>query len=128
MATSLKRGELPGAPFTSKLRISRTPFLLPGNPLHRDLLKIDRGKGIVILNSDVASQWPRTAVGLEITSLWRNGISFFVIGDFLSVEQDDCPGAVQSDFEFVPFPRFSLRVRQGLGQGIKHSRTMIFAT
>src|SRR5206468_11609252 len=82
----------------------------------------------MILNSDVASEWPRSTVGLEIAGLCRNGISFFVIGDLLSVEHDDCPGSVQSDFEFVPFPRFSLWVRQGFGQGIQDSRTVIFAT
>src|SRR2546422_10320692 len=82
----------------------------------------------MILNSDVATEWSRTTVGLEIAGLWWNGIAFFVIGDLLSVEHDDCPGSVQSDFEFVPFPRFSLWVRQGFGQGIQHSRTVIFAT
>src|SRR6266516_2097504 len=82
----------------------------------------------MILNSDVASEWSRTTVGLEIAGLCRNGITFFVIGDLLSVEHDDCPGSVQSDFEFVPFPRFSLWVRQGFSQGIQHSRTVIFAT
>src|SRR5437867_6970361 len=81
----------------------------------------------MILNSDVASEWPRTTVGLEIAGLGRNGIAFLVIGDLLSVEHDDCPGSVQSNFEFVPFPRFSLWVRQGFGQGIQHSRTVIFA-
>src|SRR5438094_9024799 len=82
----------------------------------------------MILNSDVASEWSRTTVGLEIAGLWRNGITFFIIGDLLSVEHDDCPGSVQSDFEFVPLPRFSLWVRQGFGQGIQHSGTVIFAT
>src|SRR2546426_11826085 len=82
----------------------------------------------MILNSDVACEWSRTTVRLELAGLWRNGIAFFVIGDFLSVEHDDCPGSVQSDFEFVPFPRFSLWVCQGFGQGIQHSRTVIFAT
>src|SRR5438552_15512684 len=82
----------------------------------------------MILNSDVASEWSRTTVGLEIAGLCRNGITFFVIGDLLSIEHDDCPWRVHSDFEFVPFPRFSLWVRQGFGQGIQHSRTVIFAT
>src|SRR5439155_6428816 len=82
----------------------------------------------MILNSDVARERPRTTVGLKIAGLWRNGIAFFVIGDLLSVEHDDCPGSVQSDFEFVPFSRLSLWVRQGFGQGIKHTRTVIFAT
>src|SRR2546425_5393577 len=82
----------------------------------------------MILDSDVAGEWSRTTVGLEIAGLCRNRIAFFVIGDLLSVEHDDCPGSVQSDFEFVPFPRFSLWVRQGFGQGIRHSRTVIFAT
>src|SRR2546425_10363707 len=82
----------------------------------------------MILNSDVASEWSRTTGRFKIAGLWRNGISFFVIGDFLSVEHDDCPGSVQSDFEFVPFPRFSLWVRQGFGQGIQHARTVIIPT
>src|SRR6266699_5973513 len=82
----------------------------------------------MILNSDVASEWSRTTSRFEIAGLCRDGITFFVIGDLLSVEHDDCPGSVQSDFEFVPFPRFSLWVRQGFGQGIQHSRTVIFAT
>src|SRR2546427_12787500 len=82
----------------------------------------------MILNSDVASEWSRTTGGLEIAGLCRNGITFFVIGDLLSVKHDDCPGSVQSDFEFVPFPWFSLWVRQGFGQGIQHSRTVVFAT
>src|SRR6266498_4771113 len=58
----------------------------------------------MILNSDVASERSRTTVGLEFAGLCRNGITFFVIGDLLSVEHDDCPGSVQSDFEFVRFP------------------------
>src|SRR5438128_8883228 len=82
----------------------------------------------MILNSNVASEWSGTTVGLEFAGLCRNGISFFVIGDLLSVEHDDCPGSVQSDFEFVPFPRFSLWVRQGFGQGIQHARTVIIDT
>src|SRR6266571_583935 len=82
----------------------------------------------MILNANVASEWSRPTVGLEIAGLCRNGITFFVIGDLLSVEHDDCSGSVQCDFEFVPFPRFSLWVRQGFGQGIQHSRTMVFAT
>src|SRR2546427_12776012 len=82
----------------------------------------------MILNSDGASEWSRATVGLETARLCRNGIAFFVIGDLLSVEHDDGLGSVQSDFEFVPFPRFSLWVRQGFGQGIQHSRTVVFAT
>ena len=70
----------------------------------------------MILNSDVASERSRTPVGLEIAGLRRHGIAFFVISDLLSVEHDDYPGPVQSDFEFVPFPRFSLGVGQGFGQ------------
>src|SRR5688572_33041396 len=82
----------------------------------------------MILNSDVASKGSRTTDGLESARLCRNGFTFFVIGHLLSVEHDDCPGSLQSDFEFVPFPRFSLRMRQGFGQGIQHARTVIFAT
>src|SRR5438128_2567731 len=82
----------------------------------------------MILNSDVASEWSRTTGRFKTAGLCRNGITFLVIRDLLSVEHDDCPGSVQSDFEFVPFPRFSLWVRQGFGQGIQHSRTVIVAT
>src|SRR5437016_11248453 len=81
----------------------------------------------MILNSDVAGEWSRASVGLEIAGLWRNGITLFVIGHLLSVEHDDGPGSVQSDFEFIPFPRFSLWVRQGFGQRIQHAGTVIFA-
>src|SRR5678815_4734899 len=82
----------------------------------------------MILNADVATERTRTTGRLKIAGLWWNGIAFFVIGDLLSVEHDDCPGSVQSDFEFVPFTWLSLWVRQRFGQGIQHARTVIFAT
>src|SRR5262245_34277099 len=82
----------------------------------------------MILNSDVASEGSRTTVRLELAGLRWNGVALSVIGDFLSVEHDDCPGSVQRDFEFVPLSWLSLWVRQGFGQGIKHTRTVIFAT
>src|SRR5437667_12904016 len=81
----------------------------------------------MILDSDVAREWSRTTVGLKIAGLWRNGIAFFVIGDLLSVEHDDCPGSVQGDFDFVPFLRFPLWVCRGFGQGLQYSWGVIFA-
>ena len=82
----------------------------------------------MILDSDVAREWSRSTGRFKIAGLWGHEITLSVIGDLLSVEHDDGPGSVQSDLEFVPFPGLALRMCQRFGQGIEHTRTVIFAT